>query len=195
MIKNNKIIFLKNSFIENFPNNIKRKILKKIAKEVLETELRKIGRGYTDIIIDENGKKKLRNSSYYFSISYSGNAIVIVFSDHNVGIDIEQNRNINIDNLKNFFDDKIIRNIDSSDDSIYEFLKYWVVAESFGKYEGCGILELTGKNFLNPNITIKKGLNISLNEEVIFRILEMENFIISICSKEIQRFQIYSIVI
>jgi hypothetical protein len=56
-------------------------------------------------------------------------------------------------------------------------------------------LELTGKNFLNPNITIKKGLNISLNEEVIFRILEMENFIISICSKEIQRFQIYSTVI
>lgn len=49
-------------------------------------------------------------------------------------------------------------------------------ADSFGKYESCGILKLIGQNFLNPNV----GLNISLNEEVIFRILEMENFIISI---------------
>ena len=49
-------------------------------------------------------------------------------------------------------------------------------ADSFGKYESCGILKLIGQNFLNPNV----GLNISLNEEVIFRILEMENFIIYI---------------
>ena len=112
MIKNNKVIFLKISFIENYPNNTKRKILKKLAKKVLNTELRKIGQDYSDIIIDKNGKKKLRNLSYHFSIAYSGNALVIALSDSNIGIDIEQNRYINIDNLKFFFNDKIIDNSD-----------------------------------------------------------------------------------
>ena len=195
MIKNNKVIFLKISFIENYPNNTKRKILKKLAKKVLNTELRKIGQDYSDIIIDKNGKKKLRNLSYHFSIAYSGNALVIALSDSNIGIDIEQNRYINIDNLKFFFNDKIIDNIDNIDKSvnpIYELLKYWVVAESFGKYEGSGILELRNKNFINPDVITKEGLNIYLNKEVIFRILEIENFIISVCSKDIQSFQIYS---
>ncbi len=192
MIKNNKVIFLKISFIENYPNNTKRKILKKLAKKVLNTELRKIGQDYSDIIIDKNGKKKLRNLSYHFSIAYSGNALVIALSDSNIGIDIEQNRYINIDNLKFFFNDKIIDNIDKSVNPIYELLKYWVVAESFGKYEGSGILELRNKNFINPDVITKEGLNIYLNKEVIFRILEIENFIISVCSKDIQSFQIYS---
>ena len=192
MIKNNKVIFLKISFIENYPNNTKRKILKKRAKKVLNTELRKIGQDYSDIIIDKNGKKKLRNLSYHFSIDYSGNALVIALSDSNIGIDIEQNRYINIDNLKFFFNDKIIDNIDKSVNPIYELLKYWVVAESFGKYEGSGILELRNKNFINPDVITKEGLNIYLNKEVIFRILEIENFIISVCSKDIQSFQIYS---
>lgn len=195
MIKNNKVIFLKISFIENYPNNTKRKILKKLAKKVLNTELRKIGQDYSDIIIDKNGKKKLRNLSYHFSIAYSGNALVIALSDSNIGIDIEQNRYINIDNLKFFFNDKIIDNIDKSVNPIYELLKYWVVAESFGKYEGSGILELRNKNVINPDVIIKEGLNIYLNKEVIFRILEIENFIISVCSKDIQSFQIYSTVI
>ena len=184
--------FLKISFIENYPNNTKRKILKKLAKKVLNTELRKIGQDYSDIIIDKNGKKKLRNLSYHFSIAYSGNALVIALSDSNIGIDIEQNRYINIDNLKFFFNDKIIDNIDKSVNPIYELLKYWVVAESFGKYEGSGILELRNKNFINPDVITKEGLNIYLNKEVIFRILEIENFIISVCSKDIQSFQIYS---
>ena len=192
MIINNKVIFLKISFIENYPNNTKRKILKKLAKKVLNTELRKIGQDYSDIIIDKNGKKKLRNLSYHFSIAYSGNALVIALSDSNIGIDIEQNRYINIDNLKFFFNDKIIDNIDKSVNPIYELLKYWVVAESFGKYEGSGILELRNKNFINPDVITKEGLNIYLNKEVIFRILEIENFIISVCSKDIQSFQIYS---
>ena len=192
MIKNNKVIFLKISFFENYPNNTKRKILKKLAKKVLNTELRKIGQDYSDIIIDKNGKKKLRNLSYHFSIAYSGNALVIALSDSNIGIDIEQNRYINIDNLKFFFNDKIIDNIDKSVNPIYELLKYWVVAESFGKYEGSGILELRNKNFINPDVITKEGLNIYLNKEVIFRILEIENFIISVCSKDIQSFQIYS---
>jgi hypothetical protein len=143
-------------------------------------------------MIDKNGKKKLRNLSYHFSIAYSGNALVIALSDSNIGIDIEQNRYINIDNLKFFFNDKIIDNIDKSVNPIYELLKYWVVAESFGKYEGSGILELRNKNFINPDVITKEGLNIYLNKEVIFRILEIENFIISVCSKDIQSFQIYS---
>ncbi len=87
---------------------------------------------------------------------------------------------------------QIIDNIDKSVNPIYELLKYWVVAESFGKYEGSGILELRNKNFINPDVITKEGLNIYLNKEVIFRILEIENFIISVCSKDIQSFQIYS---
>ena len=46
-------------------------------------------------------------------------------------------------------------------------------ADSFGKYESCGILKLIGQNFLNPNV----GLNISLNEEVIFRILKWKTLL------------------
>ena len=68
MIKNNKVIFLKISFIENYPNNTKRKILKKLAKKVLNTELRKIGQDYSDIIIDKNGKKNYIGGATFIEI-------------------------------------------------------------------------------------------------------------------------------
>lgn len=82
-----------------------------------------------------NNKMLNVNSKDYFNISYSGDYVVIVFNEHEVGIDIEKINQISkseLEHYASFSERKIFTNK-------LEYTKLWCLKESYLKYLGCGI--------------------------------------------------------
>ena len=97
-----------------------------------------------------NYGKPLYNSEFYFNISHSKNYICIVISKSNVGIDIEEYRNLYKNFNKSFFkeNEPIIDN---------NILNNWVIKECYSKFLGIGLKldfkEVSAKKIcLNNNI-------------------------------------------
>ena len=88
-----------------------------------------------------SGKPSLANyDNLHFSISHSGNIVVIVLSEYQIGIDIQKIRNDKNNNISNiikkyYFEEE--RNIiERSKDKIHMFYKFWVLKESLIKAKG-----------------------------------------------------------
>lgn len=91
----------------------------------------------------ESGLNDEGAGSLYFNLSHSGSMAVCAFSDSEVGIDIEQNKNFN-DSLINYvFDENEAEFIRLQKEDITErnalFTSLWTMKESIMKYYGKGI--------------------------------------------------------
>lgn len=81
-------------------------------------------------------------SNYYFNVSHSGKWVVCGCSTHEIGIDVEVVKDIDLDIAKHFFcEDEYLfimnANIDEKKDLFFDF---WTLKESYIKYKGCGLL-------------------------------------------------------
>ena len=88
--------------------------------------LKQIGVDINSLHYDENGKPLLNNK--WISISHDEDIVVVALSDENLGVDI-----LSID--KQY--DLLQKSFDIQDKE--EFMKTWVVMESFMKYLGLGL--------------------------------------------------------
>lgn len=82
-----------------------------------------------------NGKISNNNSKECFNISYSGNYVVVVFNETEVGIDIEKINSIDKKELEYYasnFEKQTFTNK-------IEYTKLWCLKESYLKYLGIGI--------------------------------------------------------
>lgn len=115
-------------------------------------------------------KSLMATKESYFNLSHSGNLVVLARSNCDLGVDVEQIRDIKINNFHRILTDDEKEAIKSSDNSINAFLELWTKKEAFVKATGKGICALdkyeteAGKYFI-------KSFN-------------FENHIISVCSKE-----------
>ncbi len=74
-----------------------------------------------------------------FSITHTGNIVLIALSDKEIGIDAEIIRPINKNILQKTSTEREIRLLEFSTDFSIEFLKMWTVKEAYFKCTGSGI--------------------------------------------------------
>jgi 4'-phosphopantetheinyl transferase len=96
-------------------------------------------------------------NGFNFNISHSGSMVLCCVSkDCSVGIDIEENRPINLEHYRNYFDSTEWQYIIESENRELTFLKLWVRKESVIKADGRGIgIELFSFNCLNNKTNLE----------------------------------------
>lgn len=91
----------------------------------------------------EHGKPyvDLLDLSVFYNLSHSGDYIVAVFAESEVGIDIERISRPRLEVARRFFHPGEIRQLEDADEASRKglFFHYWSVKESFLKYIGCGL--------------------------------------------------------
>lgn len=87
-----------------------------------------------DYYYDESGKLRVKNNSFYISISHSDNITALAIADKEVGVDIEKitYRERVINHMCNHKEKKLIK-------TDMDFTIMWTKKESYVKYLGQGI--------------------------------------------------------
>lgn len=94
----------------------------------------------SDILIDDDGKPYLNKYSIKFNISHSGELVVCTFSKtQTVGVDIEQMKDIQIEDFYYQMTDNESRIIRNSSDKTQAFYHYWTQKEAVLKANGKGL--------------------------------------------------------
>lgn len=93
-----------------------------------------------DFTLDDNDKPYLiEHPEIYFNISHCKDAIACVFSDSEIGIDVQEIRAYRENLALRVCSEKEIEQINSSTDKAREFNKLWTVKEAISKINGVGI--------------------------------------------------------
>ena len=95
------------------------------------------------LIINEYGKPSLADESWHFSLSHSGDYVILAVSDTPVGADIEGTTKGTIKIARKAFPKKWVLELEkldsvSSPDFQKEFSRYWTLYEASVKLMGCG---------------------------------------------------------
>jgi 4'-phosphopantetheinyl transferase len=78
---------------------------------------------------------------YDFNISHSGNVVICAVAKNvRLGIDIEENRNVNLKNFRGVMSSAQWDEINNAKYPLKEFYKYWTIKESVIKADGRGFL-------------------------------------------------------
>ncbi len=122
-----------------------------LARLKLREMMEAIGLEFDELEYSKNGKPYFKNKKYFFNYSHSKNYILIGISKTEIGVDIEEERNIS-DNISK----KYLNDVDKKNR-----LKYWVIKESYVKlidkpellYEDINIanLKYNNKIIINSN--------------------------------------------
>ena len=94
-----------------------------------------------EILKNELGKPYVRGFPIHFNISHSGDYVVCAFSEQEVGIDIEQIKEVDLSIAKRFFCQCEYDDLFAQDDSnrINYFFSLWTLKESYMKWLGGGM--------------------------------------------------------
>jgi len=85
-----------------------------------------------NVIFGEHGKPYFSDGKVFFNVSHSGNYVVGVYGDKEVGIDIQR-----IKNVKPSLKKRLLNETENIPDE--EIIKYWAIKESFVKMTGMGL--------------------------------------------------------
>ena len=115
-----------------------------IAEKLLETALRKeykINLSYEPRAEGEHGKPFLSyRPSLHYNISHSGEYVVCILADQEVGIDIQIHRKANYERmLKRMVPEDEYNEILASADMQERFFEQWVLREAYIKWTGEGL--------------------------------------------------------
>jgi len=130
-----------------------------------------------DIVFEkgENGKPYIQNNpKFQFNISHTRNAIAVAFSDGEIGVDIERLSSADFKIAKRFFAPCEQDYIFSSEYPERAFYEVWTKKEAYIKYIGDGLtIPLPSFDVLDVKTT------------AIFRTVEVGDYIMSVCYKEL----------
>ena len=89
---------------------------------------------------NKQGKPYLEDiGNIKFNISHSGEYVICLVSNDEVGCDIEEIKDINLNIANKFFYNTEYTNIFNSSNKIDTFYRYWTLKESFIKSVGLGL--------------------------------------------------------
>lgn len=163
-------------------NNIKNENVKKTKLATLLHMINNLNCSEEDIIYNKYNKPMLKNNNKYFNISNAGDISLYVEDDCEIGIDIEEIDEKNID-IKNYaFNENEILYIDKNEIDNMHLL--WTRKEAFVKMLGTGFIEKPSD--LKVDFCIKGELNdvVNFNGDIYYLITKKyKNYYISICSK------------
>lgn len=102
--------------------------------------------------VNPSGKPEIE-ATLKFNISHSGKYAVVGFSDHEIGVDIEEVLNIDVEGLSDNFHEDEIQEFINSEYSLDKFYEVWTRKEAFLKAVGVGIINgLSANNCLNQQL-------------------------------------------
>lgn len=97
------------------------------------------GEDFRHYSVNENGKPYICDSRFQFSISHSGNAVILAVAGYDVGCDVELIEKADIKVAKRFFTKNEYYDIISSDNPDEMFYRIWTLKESYVKATGEGM--------------------------------------------------------
>ncbi len=124
------------------------------------------------IIIErtKEGKPYFRNLPVYFSISHSGDICVIVFSRSDVGIDIEEVREINKDKISERYFTAEEADYLKINNTREDFYRVWTRKEAYAKLVGVPLLRIMKRlNTVEDNNLPAQVRNMTFKEVYIER--------------------------
>lgn len=134
----------------------------------------------------ENGKPYFSSHrNIFFNISHSGNMAACVFSDKEIGLDIEK---VDVPDFKvaeKYFTENEKNYIQLHPSPVLKnqaFYKIWTLKESFVKATGKGL----SIPFYDFEITVDKNISISqtfTDKKYYFKVFEIDGLIVSVCSE------------
>ncbi len=126
-----------------------------------------------------NGKPFFTDySNLYFNASHSGNVAVCVFSDGEIGCDVQKLTNANKNIAKRYFTQYEYDFIFNSLNSNEAFTRIWSIKEAFLKLEGTGL----GGGLSNINVMIDEDIAKINSSDVNIKEYRFEEYFISVCS-------------
>lgn len=142
---------------------------------------------------NEYGKPRVKgNDKFNYSISHSGDWVICVYDDENVGVDIQEKRPWKLQMAKRFYSDKEYERLINIDEKLAQgqtdvFYKIWSAKESCVKLIGRGIgggisQYVTDDEFRYIEEFDTDGICINRYNMKIYD--EIEGYIISVCSKK-----------
>lgn len=121
-----------------------RELLSRAAKELC-------GCKDAEVLVSEGGKPYFANLDMKFSISHSGERMIIAVSDREIGADIQIKKPMRDGVAKRFFtegEQEYVFSADSPDEQLDRFYEIWTKKEAYGKWKGCGL-----SNVLSVDVT------------------------------------------
>ncbi|WP_169314685.1 4'-phosphopantetheinyl transferase family protein [Acetobacterium woodii] len=110
----------------------------------------------------QNGKPYLpQYPELFFNISHSEQLAICVFSNREIGADVEKVSNIDLEIARRLFDNAEYREIIAADCPEEAFYNYWVLKESYMKATGWGLkLPLNGFRIAREVVLLKDQLRV-----------------------------------
>lgn len=95
-----------------------------------------------ELYFTKYNKPYFENNNVSFNISHSGEMVAVYMTnkDKNIGIDIEENHKLKIEDFKNQMTGYEVGKIFNSDNPLNEFFMYWTQKEAALKAHGNGLL-------------------------------------------------------
>ena len=169
--------WLLNNMLPDFPRDYQNKIqkyrrwqdaqLSLLGKLLLKHGLHKFDKkaNSDNLFFNINSKPYLKTANIEFNISHSGNIVLCAISNEcEIGIDIEQLKEIEIDDFKDQMTINEWKNISQAEDRISSFFDYWTQKEAVLKAYGSGF-SIPLKSFENINYATQiNGYNFYLKE-------------------------------
>ena len=122
-------------------------------------------------------KKPYFESEFCFNISHSNKYVVCAISYEDVGIDIEEIKEINLNDFKSVIDKSELEQIENSKDKYREFYKVWTAKEALLKLEGKGFFEEEKVTLLDNKLFFKE-------KEYWYETFDYDNYLFYISSKK-----------
>jgi len=137
-----------------------------------------------EILKSDEGKPYIKDFPIHFNISHAGDFVVCAFSEQEIGIDIEQIKEIDLEIGKRFFcqseyEDLLAQKITDQRDY---FFSLWTLKESYMKWLGTGMsIPLNSFCFKITNASIS-CLDDNRNIMPSFKQFPIEGYKLSVCS-------------
>lgn len=127
---------------------------------------------------NEHGKPYIIGHPIHYNISHSGQYVVLVTAEREVGVDVQEKRAARMESVaKRFFAEEewqAVSECESEEEKRDLFYRIWCRKEAYGKYLGIGL----SNNLLGINV-LEELDNIKFHDLEI-----IENYQISICSRK-----------
>lgn len=132
-----------------------------------------------------NGKPYLQDYPLYFNLSHSGNYAVCAVSPREVGVDIQEYKQVNLERLaRRFFSEEeqsMLKACANGKEQCRLFYQLWTRKEAYGKLTGEGIAAVIDKNVLQINEGEPSVAGIEDDSPLFLKEWELDGYAITLC--------------
>jgi len=137
-----------------------------------------------EILKGNAGKPYVKGFPIYFNISHAGDYVVCAFSEQEVGIDIEQVKQVDLDIAKRYFCQSECEDLFAKEAShrLEYFFSLWTLKESYMKWLGDGMSIALDSFFFKIKDEDISVVDVNRKTSPFFKQLTIDDYKLSICS-------------